>query len=129
LAAFYLDNDVSTGIAGVLIVQDHTATTALAQQLQGANDAQHLLVAALNKWVLVVHNRDDFLLLHRAWMLWRGAGVGYMLPDHPGILSIPQQRWANPEAAQHLNDFVQTNVVLPNRFYQWTPSRGWVERY
>ncbi len=53
MAAFYLDNDVSTGIAGELTILGHAATTALAQQLRRASDAQHLLTATQHDWVLV----------------------------------------------------------------------------
>jgi len=129
VAAFYLDNDVSVGIGASLAALGHTATTALAEQLQQASDAQQLLFATQHQHILVVHNYRDFLLLHRAWLLWRQAGPDYMLPDHAGILRIPQQRWSNDEAAREIDTFLQTRPSLSNVLYQWTPSQGWVARF
>ena len=128
MAAFYLDNDVATGIAVELAALGHAATTALAQNLRRANDAQQLLTATQQGWILVVHNYADFLLLHRAWVLWRSAGGGYQLPAHAAILSIPQQRWLDSEAAHELDAFVETKPPLADMLYQWTPSQGWISR-
>ncbi len=129
MVAFYLDNDVSLNIAAALFRLTHTATTAHALGLHSANDAEQLLTAVQRGAILVTHNYRDFLLLHRAWLRWRTAGAGYALPEHPGILSIPQQRWTDDEAAHELDTFTQTNPALPNMLYQWTPSRGWVARF
>jgi hypothetical protein len=129
VAAFYLDNDVATGIAAELIALGHVATTALAQNLRRANDAQQLLTATEHGWILVVHNYADFLLLHRAWRLWRSAGPAYQLPAHAAMLGIPQQRWLDSEAARQIDAFIQTNPPLTDMLYQWTPSQGWVSRH
>ena len=129
MAAFYLDADVSPGIATALVSLGHAATTAIAQQLRRAHDAQQLLTASQRGWTLLIHNYPDYLLLHRAWQLWRHAGAGYALPDHPGILRIPQQRWLDEEAARQIDAFLRTRPPLANMLYQWIPNQGWVSRY
>jgi hypothetical protein len=116
-------------MAEELIRLGHAATTALAQRLRRASDAEQLLTAMQHGWILVVHNYPDFLLLHRAWLLWRRAGPGYLLPPHSGILRIPRQRWTDDEVARQLDQFLQTSPSLPNMLYQWTPGQGSVSRY
>jgi hypothetical protein len=128
VAAFLTDNDVSLHLAAELHTLGHAATTALAQGLRAATDARQLLTAVQHDWILVTHNYRDFLLLHQAWILWRQAGPGYLLPPHPGVLVIPQQRWNDPEAAHEIHTFMLTTPPLPNMLYQWMPSVGWVSR-
>jgi hypothetical protein len=128
VATFLTDNDVHIGLAPELHTLGHAATTALAQGLRTATDAEQVLTAVQHDWVLVTHNYRDFLLLHQGWVLWRQAGPGYSLPPHPGILVIPQQRWTQPEAAYEIDAFLQASPSLPDALYQWTPSRGWIVR-
>jgi hypothetical protein len=129
VADFFTDSDVSIALAPALRARGHGATTALAEGLRTASDAQQLLAAVQRGWILVTHNYRDFLLLHQAWNLWRQAGVvAYRLPRHPGMLVIPQQRWTDSEAAQEIDAFLRTNPAMEDMLYQWTVGRGWTAR-
>ena len=39
--------------------------------------------------VFITHNRDDFRMLHDAWVTWPAA-FGMAFPAHPGILILDQ---------------------------------------
>jgi predicted nuclease of predicted toxin-antitoxin system len=66
MAAFYLDNDVDVALATLLQAQGHTATTVRDLRLQRASDAEHLLLAAQNEWIMVTLNAGHFRVLHDA---------------------------------------------------------------
>jgi hypothetical protein len=128
VAAFYADHDASIHIAPELVALGHTATTARDQGLIRASGAEQILTAAQRGWILVTCNGKHFLVLHEAWQLWSQAWQVTPLPQHAGILIIPQQRWLAPQAAQELDRFVHTNPPLANTLYQWQAQAGWVAK-
>jgi hypothetical protein len=70
VAAFYLDNDVSERLWHLLRIQGHQVFLTKDQHPTRVPD-EHQLVTALDlKAHLVTHNYRDFVLLHRAWLLW-----------------------------------------------------------
>ena len=111
MADFYLDNDVSLRLAPLLRSVGHRVTTTRELGLSGASDDAQLLTAAWNGWILITHNRRDFMMLHDAWRTWPAA-FGLALPPHPGILVLDQ---ALPN--------VLTNVV--SGFLAGMPGESW----
>jgi hypothetical protein len=102
LADFYFDHNVAFEIATALRVRGHGVVTARDMQLERAYDPEHLFVAAARRWVLVTHNKNDFILLHRAWRYWSGAWGTER--QHGGVLIIPE-KWRGDIAAAHIELF------------------------
>jgi hypothetical protein len=121
VAAFYIEDGVSPRVAMELGYLAHWATTADAQGRKGANDEEHLWLAAQHGWILVTHNAADFRMLHRAWLLWnvplRHAGI-LVLPQQPGTLAR--------QMALDIDALLQSHPPLENRLYGWQPRTGWV---
>lgn len=93
--------------------------------MRHADDEQQIIVAALQRRVLVSHNCRDFLLLHRAWLRWPPSLQVYF-PLHAGIAVIPQKpRHDHERAASVLHDLVSSFPILAESFVLWQPSRGW----
>src|SRR5262249_23680731 len=85
-----------------------------------ATDDEHLLIAARRRWVLVTHNRDDFVLLHNAWRRWP------VPMPHAGILAIPQApECTSAAAAQAISDFVAPSPSWANELFRWRVRQGW----
>ena len=125
MADFYLDDNIAIDLARELRSWGHTATTARDQGLDGADDDEHLLVAAQRGWTLLTNNRKDFILLHGAWRRWASA---WQVPArHAGIL-ILRQEWPPRQAAKEVDSFIKTGGPLGNQLYVWYPSSGWVSR-
>lgn len=88
MVAFYLDNDVSVRLGQMLHADGHIVTHTKHRGLQRAHDEAQLATAVELDATLITHNYKDFLLLHRAWELWRSRwSIAEM---HPGILVLPQ---------------------------------------
>ena len=107
MATFYLDSDVGQELAALLEAQGEDVTTATREGLRSATDDEHLLRASEQRRIIVTHNRNDFELLHQAWLRWSSAwGVERY---HGGSLVIPQPR-ALPvvRTAHDLTRFVQS---------------------
>lgn len=126
MADVYLDHNVDADLAEELRRGGATARTAADLGLERAPDEEHLLVAAQNAWILVSHNRKDFVLLHGAWRRWFAAYAVSPAPVHAGVLIIPQAVWTPEVAAAEIAAFVASKVPLTNELYIWQRSRGWV---
>jgi hypothetical protein len=114
MAAFYLDNDVDVALATLLQAQGHTATTVRDLRLQRAPDAERLLLAAQNEWIMVTRNAGHFRVLHDAWRLW---SVAWDIPiRHAGILIIPHGPIR--EAVISITGIIDMNVPLSNQLYE-----------
>lgn len=131
VARFYLDEDVSLDLAVALRRRGHDALTVPDLNTQGAADDEQFAMAVRLRRILVVYNRKDFLLLHRAWRRWFGEWGTTPPPQHPGILCLPQPPTPDAEAAAELVDrFVRAaepGGTLANRFFRWSGGRGWEE--
>ncbi len=66
MVRFYLDHNVSLHLAPALIALGHDVATARDLGLTGADDDIHLSTATDDSRILVTHDRQDFVLLHRA---------------------------------------------------------------
>jgi len=138
VADFYLDNDVTQRIAVLLQGAGHSVMAAGWIGLRAGSDAEQLLRAAEEGWILISHNREDYMLLHEAWLRWsRSWGV---TAAHAGILVIPQPRDFPPDqATRELSRFVGSGRPLANELYRrpvgarprwerWRLGRGWTGR-
>jgi predicted MPP superfamily phosphohydrolase len=63
VSALYLDEDVAAVIAPMLRARGHAARTVLEERRTGLSDRAQLEFAADRGWVLVSHNREDFVRL------------------------------------------------------------------
>jgi hypothetical protein len=133
LADFYLDHNVSRGMAVRLRRAGHTAHTADETGKAHASDDEHFLIAQLQGWILITHNWRDFKLLHDAWRRWVGAHwprTGIASPVHGGIVVIPQpdvqrRHWLPEHAAHEVALLLASRVTLTDALYRWRPSVGW----
>jgi hypothetical protein len=130
LASFYLDQDVDVALAPALQEFGHTAVATGALGLARSPDAAQLLFAAKRRWVLISHNRDDFVVLHDAWKLWT---VDWdVAVEHAGILVIPQRIgadfWTVPHAAGQIDELIRQARPLSNELYEWRRGTGWNRR-
>jgi predicted nuclease of predicted toxin-antitoxin system len=119
--AFYLDHNVPLDLAGQLRARGYHALHTRELGLQQQHDAAQLLTALDRQAVLVTHDRQDYLLLHRLWQLLRARYPA--VPPHAGILRLPVADAAQLAAA--LEAFVQGGQVAVNAYYHWQPARGW----
>jgi predicted nuclease of predicted toxin-antitoxin system len=117
---FFLDHNTKQRIGRELIAQGHTAVTAISQQHDRATDPEILLTAVEQGRIIVTYNREDFRMLHDAWLRWRVA------PEHSGILVIPEV-WSPQQAAQEISQFLSSNPNLRNTLWDWRASVGWVQ--
>jgi hypothetical protein len=124
--AFYLDENFPVEVASHLRQHGHIATTAIEESRQGVSDPFQLLYAAERGWALVTHNRDDFRMLHEAWLLWsRRWGVQ---ERHAGILvlRVPARRAVSDivDALKTLAD--DSDSSFDGMLYVWHAATGWV---
>ena len=127
MADFYLDHNVALDTASFLQARGHGAFTARGMRLEAATDDEHLLTASHRGWILVTHNRDDFVLLHEAWLRWSGAW-GVTL-EHAGILIVPHPpRVPIAQAAQELDAFVARGLPLRNELFELRSTGIWYRR-
>ncbi len=120
MADFHIDNDIPPALAQELMSLGHTAVTARDLGLSAAGDEVHLFTAAQSSRILVTHNKDDFVLLHAAWIYW--TGQWQMARAHQGILIVKQQKLLVPQMARAIDGFTKRGQPLANRAYEWTIS-------
>jgi hypothetical protein len=125
VAAFYLDEDVARAIDYELRILGHNIVNVRDLGLKGELDAVHLANAAQQSRVLVTRNRHDFENLHAAWQHWSWLWAVTPLPEHRGVLVIPDW-WRPLEAAQELDSFVTAGTPLTNSLYRYDRQRGWL---
>lgn len=91
-----------------------------------SDDAEHLFIAAKQRRIVITHDRDDFILLHRAWQRW-SAGW-HVSAFHSGILIVPQPpRLTVVQCDQEIESLIARQSALTNALFQWTTSAGWTD--
>ena len=125
MANLYTDQNVSAQIVPLLQARGHQIVAARQLGLERAGDERHLLTAARNDWILITNDRDDFRLLHDAWLLW--SADWQVARTHAGIL-IGIQEWPAMRAADKIDTFLLRNPRLVNRLYEFRTGRDWVQR-
>lgn len=128
MAAFQLDHDISARLRETLLDAEHDVADAHELGLESASDELVLLEAARTNRLLLTHNRSDFLLLHRAWLRWPPAWQMTPAPTHAGIIFLPQfpPAMVGVQAAA-VEALLATDVIVPNRIWNWTVGGGWAE--
>ncbi|MCC7106519.1 MAG: DUF5615 family PIN-like protein [Chloroflexi bacterium] len=117
MAHLYLDHCVASQLA--LLIRSagkHDVTTARDLGLARSPDPQQLLRAASEAWPLVTHNRDDYIMLHDAWVRWTSAW--HITPRHSGILIILQDR-ARLRMAALIDQALNSGAVSRNVLLRW----------
>ena len=127
MASFYLDHDVSLGLALLLRAAGHTSTTAQDVGLAQAADDEQLQTAAQHGQIFLTHNRKDDILLNDAWSRWPQAW-GVPAPPHAGILVLDHR--PEPELAAAVGAFLATAPAVPltNALYWRRYRLGWYSR-
>src|SRR3954447_2093170 len=101
MANFYCEDGVSPELAKALGIRGHGATAARSVGKSSAFDEDHLWYATQHGLILITHNIEDFLMLHRAWVQWQVS------QPHPGILLINQMpRGGAARTAEEIHQFV-----------------------
>ncbi len=119
MADLYLDENVTPKAVASLQQLGHTAVHARHVR-KGAPDYRQLLVAASQARTLVTADLG-YVLLHNVWLHWpRGWGLAD-LPEHSGILLVPNG-WAPARLAPAVHDFFQHGYPTTNRLYRWSPT-------
>jgi hypothetical protein len=130
VAAFYIDKDVDVSLVPALVVLGHQATTTDELGFDQASDGRQLLAAAEHGWVLVTHNRRDFIVLHDAWRFWT-ATWGITL-DHAGIVVLPRsvhgRTWLAAYAAERVDDLLRSDQFAAGQLFTWSRTNGVRER-
>jgi hypothetical protein len=122
----HLDNDVASELRVLLQLQGHDVTAAEPAGLAYAGDEEQLLFAAQEHRILITHNTEDFVLLHRAWLRW--AGAWQIQQRHAGILVVAQVKpRERPILAQAITALLSGSAPRSNQLWQWTPRKGWVQ--
>lgn len=89
----------------------------------GATDGSQLLYAADHGWIILTHNRADFILLHDAWHLW--ARAWDVEPEHAGIIVLEPIRFPRHAEIVSLIDDVCQRQALVNMLFAWRRTAGW----
>ncbi len=124
MAAFYLDHDVSLGLAQLLRAAGHACTTAQDERLSQATDEVQLLTAAQQGQVFLTHNRKDYILLNDAWSRWPRAW-GVQVPPHSGILVLDHRPELELAAAVAAFLAATPPAPLANSLVWWRYRLGW----
>jgi hypothetical protein len=123
VAELYSDHDIGFDTVVALRALGHAVVTTRDIGQENATDDVQLLTAASNNWILVTHNRRDFLLLHRAWRNW--AAALQLSLRHSGMLVIPQQTWLFAMEAAIVDRFIRTVPALANEMYICDRAGHW----
>jgi hypothetical protein len=122
VAAFYFDNDVTERLWYRLRAGGHLVTLTKDRHATRAHDEQQLVTARELNATLVTHNYKDFLLLHRAWIMW--ARRWQIAETHPPILVLPQHPEQNLQ--QYIEALLQAGALADNTLYRYRSETGWV---
>jgi hypothetical protein len=130
VASFYLDNNVSTNVIPYLQAAGHEARAAVDLHAERLSDDQHLLLAARNHWILITHNRRDFVLLHGAWRRWSHEWA--VTPEHAGILVLPQGlrygvEWSEALIAREASACADAHILVNRLYVRWNVWFGWTD--
>ena len=124
MANLYADQDVGLQLVERVRALGHDVVMTREIGMTRASDASQLLMAAQQGRILVTRNRDDFVLLHDAWVRWPRAWGTQPPPLHAGILVVVHGV-PNTLAASDLDRFLRSKPPLVNELYFWTSPGVW----
>ncbi len=123
MAIFYADENVSSLLSTALHAHGHTVFATFDEGRAGATDGSQLLYAADREWIILTHNRADFIMLHDAWHLW--ARAWHVESEHAGIVVLePVRSPRHAEIAALIHDVCQRHP-LTNTLFAWQRTTGW----
>lgn len=131
MVRFYLDENVTERLADALISLGIDAISANRGH-KGLDDATQLLIATDLSRALVTNNTADYLLLHRAWIVWSTAWNLDPVPRHAGIMLIHSASgYDYKRIASEIKAFaddIEAWGEIENRAFAWNATSGWHER-
>jgi hypothetical protein len=123
VAIFYADENVSSLLNDALRLYGHAIFATHDEGRSGATDGSQLLYAAERGWIILTHNRADFIMRHDAWHLW--ARAWDIRPEHAGIgILEPVEPSRYADIAALIHDVCQRNE-LTNTLLAWRGATGW----
>jgi hypothetical protein len=122
---FCLDDDPLSAMADSLRRLGHDAVRTGNKVL---SDPRKLAFATLEERVFVTTSREEFEMLHEAWIVWSRLWGTAETMSHPGILIIPSDNDVDPEQlAQAIDELARRGEDLMNRLFRWRRATGWQE--
>lgn len=122
----YLDEGVKDEIVHLLVAPERSSRTARDERRLRASDAFQLIYAAEQGWTIITCNRDDYHLLHDAWLLWSHRwGMTRM---HAGILALDQGH-PTTVMVEAINSLLEIAPPLVNAMFDWTARDGLWRQY
>lgn len=124
MARLYLDENTTVRLIEPFSTLGHDTVSANYLGHKGRAGAEQLLIATNLGRVLVAYDRDDFMLLHEAWIVWsRALGVPR---THAGIIvQHPDRNLTVSDVAQAVDDGLSTeSAPMVNRIFGWRSHRG-----
>lgn len=123
MASFYTDENIALETARQLGGLGHVVVRCQDVGRIKAPDDEHLVYAAERGYILITHDRD-FIQLSPMWKRWTRAG----LPNHPGILVIPDESlWLPHLAAYRIDEFMRRNDPRENACYLFNRGGSWTQ--
>ena len=127
MAELYFDHNISRDVRVLLEQSGHRVLATREIGHERLPDDAQLLFAAKSGRIIVTHNRNDFQMLHDAWLTWPAA-FGMSLPAHPGVLVLDQA--PSTTLATVLVDFLDATAAerIANALFWWHRHDGWRQR-
>jgi hypothetical protein len=113
----HLDQNIPRDVATYLQQLGYAVFTATALSMRKAEDAEHLLRAALDGRVVITKDKD-YLVLQVAWRVWPPAWQVAAPLEHVGVLVI-HDHWPSQQAAQEIHQALCSGWPLRNALYRW----------
>jgi hypothetical protein len=130
VADFFLDANIGSRLAPILIRLGHTAVTTNEASRHDANDDEQLILATELGRILITHDQRDFELLFRAWVSFsRRWGVEPGL--HAGVIVLPQELiLPYTRAASEIVTLLHSHHDLRGHLCDYDMKWGWqVQRF
>ena len=122
MADFYTDNHIAKLTIGELGLLGHVVTRCQSVGLSHASDVRHLDYAASHRLILVTHDKG-FTSHSRVWKRQARSG---QVPDHSGVLIIPDESiWKPGSAAAAIDSFVRHQTIGINTAYLFRHDGTW----
>ena len=123
----YADQDVSREIVTHLRRGGLDVIMTREVQRQRNADPEQLAFATAQQRILLTRNRDDFVLLHDAWLHWSSLWNITPIPQHTGILVVPHG-FRNEDIAADVAAFMQRERTFVNDLFILNGPRTWLPR-
>lgn len=127
MARLLADEDVYAALIHGIRDRGHDVTAVVDYPNRGAADHYWMLSAATERRIILTHNWRHFLMLHRAWIDWPVAWNTNPVPEHEGIIAVPQKDMVTAvQVVVAIQELLDEHAPLTNRYFRMVPSRGWI---